>query len=397
MDDDTVVRLQIWDTAGQERFRSMAPMYYRSANCGIICYDITSRDSFNAMHSWLVELKENPLVDEDLTIYIVGTKLDLVDENPSLRQVSFEDCVAYAANYLDNQKKRDSLSPPFRSHNQSNRYPEPNANPDKTRLSYSPPSQLNPSIKSKLLTTRRRRRRRHTFNDQTIPSCTNPTNPASQNIAPADKNHESITVTPSVSTPRRHRPSGGQTTSESTLDLETPEFFTEYSKSKKMHKSKTSNDIFSYLNKSSGSNHIQSSINDIFNDRNESVYSNEPNNKRIEKNTSDQSYSQSKYTDSTDIHTNNIRNLSKSDLEYFSSFCFEISAKNNRGISQLFETINRRLVEQHYNKQYQEMCKNEKGYYQERLYNTRDLQGKTVSLDRDSETQDYQSFGSRCC
>ena len=80
-----------------------------------------------------------------------------------------------------------------------------------------------------------------------------------------------------------------------------------------------------------------------------------------------------------------------------SSFCFEISAKNNRGISQLFETINRRLVEQHYNKQYQEMCKNEKGYYQERLYNTRDLQGKTVSLDRDSETQDYQSFGSRCC
>lgn len=163
-----------------------------------------------------------------------------------------------------------------------------------------------------------------------------------------------------------------------------------------MHKSKTSNDIFSYLNKSSGSNHIQSSINDIFNDRNESVYSNEPNNKRIEKNTSDQSYSQSKYTDSTDIHTNNIRNLSKSDLEYFSSFCFEISAKNNRGISQLLKqsiadwsnSITTNSIKK---------CKNEKGYYQERLYNTRDLQGKTVSLDRDSETQDYQSFGSRCC
>ncbi|ANB15220.1 Rab family GTPase YPT52 [Sugiyamaella lignohabitans] len=98
MIDDYVVRLQIWDTAGQERFRSMAPMYYRSATCGILCYDITSEASFKAMHSWLLELKEN--VDSGLMIHIVGTKLDLVNADPSKREVPFETCVAYASKYL---------------------------------------------------------------------------------------------------------------------------------------------------------------------------------------------------------------------------------------------------------------------------------------------------------
>ncbi|ODQ66563.1 hypothetical protein NADFUDRAFT_50479 [Nadsonia fulvescens var. elongata DSM 6958] len=96
--DDCAVRLQIWDTAGQERFRSMAPMYYRSATCGILCYDITSLASFKAMHSWLVELKKN--LDNDIMIHIVGTKLDLVKADPSKREVPFETCVDYVSKWL---------------------------------------------------------------------------------------------------------------------------------------------------------------------------------------------------------------------------------------------------------------------------------------------------------
>lgn len=95
---DTTVRLQIWDTAGQERFRSMAPIYYRSASCGILCYDVTSRTSFEAMHLWLLELKQN--LSSDIIIHIVGTKVDLVKEEPALREVPFEQCVEYAAEWL---------------------------------------------------------------------------------------------------------------------------------------------------------------------------------------------------------------------------------------------------------------------------------------------------------
>ncbi|KAK9474647.1 rab family GTPase, partial [Dipodascopsis tothii] len=96
--DDVQVRLQIWDTAGQERFRSMAPMYYRSATCGILCYDVTNRASFDAVHSWLVELQTN--LDEAIIIHLVGTKLDLVRDDPDRRQVPFADCLRYAEAHL---------------------------------------------------------------------------------------------------------------------------------------------------------------------------------------------------------------------------------------------------------------------------------------------------------
>ncbi|KAI5799735.1 P-loop containing nucleoside triphosphate hydrolase protein [Pyronema domesticum] len=96
--DDTVVKLQIWDTAGQERYRSISKLYYRSANCGILCYDITSEASFLAMHSWLLELKKN--IPNNIIIHIVGTKADLVNADPTKREVPFERCVAYAAEHL---------------------------------------------------------------------------------------------------------------------------------------------------------------------------------------------------------------------------------------------------------------------------------------------------------
>ncbi|CCX07886.1 Similar to Ras-like GTP-binding protein RYL2; acc. no. P41925 [Pyronema omphalodes CBS 100304] len=94
--DDTVVKLQ--DTAGQERYRSISKLYYRSANCGILCYDITSEASFLAMHSWLLELKKN--IPNNIIIHIVGTKADLVNADPTKREVPFERCVAYAAEHL---------------------------------------------------------------------------------------------------------------------------------------------------------------------------------------------------------------------------------------------------------------------------------------------------------
>lgn len=95
------IRLQIWDTAGQERFRSISRLYYRGANAAILCYDVTSKKSFDDMGVWLKELRENcGPGSEDMILHIVGTKSDVVAKDPSLREVPFERCIGYIAEQL---------------------------------------------------------------------------------------------------------------------------------------------------------------------------------------------------------------------------------------------------------------------------------------------------------
>jgi len=76
------VTLGIWDTAGQERYESMSRIYYRSAKAAVICYDLTDAKSFEKARFWVEELQQN---EEGCAIYVVGTKIDLIEENPSLR------------------------------------------------------------------------------------------------------------------------------------------------------------------------------------------------------------------------------------------------------------------------------------------------------------------------
>jgi len=84
------IKLQIWDTAGQERFRSMAPMYYRSAAAAILVYDITSAESFETMKGWFNEL--NDKYQGNIIIAISGNKLDLESD----RRVNVEEAKSYA-------------------------------------------------------------------------------------------------------------------------------------------------------------------------------------------------------------------------------------------------------------------------------------------------------------
>ncbi|KAF2133271.1 ras-domain-containing protein [Dothidotthia symphoricarpi CBS 119687] len=98
IDTHTVVRLQIWDTAGQERFRSISKLYYRGANAAVLCYDITDTHSFDEMGRWMKELKTN--LGDDIIIHVVGTKSDIVTEDPPKRKVPFERCISYVAENL---------------------------------------------------------------------------------------------------------------------------------------------------------------------------------------------------------------------------------------------------------------------------------------------------------
>jgi len=84
---DVVVKFEIWDTAGQERYKSLAPMYYRGAAAAVVVYDITSKESFDAAKSWVVELQST-----DTLIALAGNKSDL----DASRVIDSETARAYA-------------------------------------------------------------------------------------------------------------------------------------------------------------------------------------------------------------------------------------------------------------------------------------------------------------
>ena len=85
-----MVRLQLWDTAGQERFRSLIPSYINDSQVVVVCYDITSRPSFENVKSWVEQARQ--IRGENVTIIIVGNKVDLAEK----RQVATEEGQALA-------------------------------------------------------------------------------------------------------------------------------------------------------------------------------------------------------------------------------------------------------------------------------------------------------------
>jgi len=90
LDDQTTVKFEIWDTAGQERYKSLAPMYYRNANCAVVVYDITQSASLEKARSWVRELQRQ--ADPSIVIALCGNKTDL----NARRQVSQEEAKKYA-------------------------------------------------------------------------------------------------------------------------------------------------------------------------------------------------------------------------------------------------------------------------------------------------------------
>jgi len=108
VDSGITVRLQLWDTAGQERFRSISKLYYRGASAVVLVYSILDENSFHEMGRWLAEVKEN--VADDVVVHVVGTKSDVVAEEPSLRKVPFERCIAYVA---ENLYRERVVTPPI--------------------------------------------------------------------------------------------------------------------------------------------------------------------------------------------------------------------------------------------------------------------------------------------
>lgn len=77
-DGDKRVKVTIWDTAGQERFRTLTSSYYRGAQGIILVYDISRRDTFEALNQWLQEVEVYcPGGGRNVVKLLVGNKVDM--------------------------------------------------------------------------------------------------------------------------------------------------------------------------------------------------------------------------------------------------------------------------------------------------------------------------------
>merc|ERR1712063_191869 len=85
------IKLQIWDTAGQEKFRSTTRSYYRGAAGALLVYDITRRETFEHLQSWLEDCRRYS--NKDIVIMLIGNKCDLGNK----RAVSREEGESFAA------------------------------------------------------------------------------------------------------------------------------------------------------------------------------------------------------------------------------------------------------------------------------------------------------------
>ena len=70
------ITLQIWDTSGEEKFRSITKNFYRNADGLLVVFDLTKKESFSHVQSWINEAKEN---NDKLKLILIGNKLDLKD------------------------------------------------------------------------------------------------------------------------------------------------------------------------------------------------------------------------------------------------------------------------------------------------------------------------------
>jgi Ras-related protein Rab-2A len=88
--DGKQIKLQIWDTAGQESFRSITRSYYRGAAGALLVYDITRRETFNHLTTWLDDARQHS--SSNMVIMLIGNKSDL----DARRDVKREEGEAFA-------------------------------------------------------------------------------------------------------------------------------------------------------------------------------------------------------------------------------------------------------------------------------------------------------------
>ena len=73
--DDYKLCLQIWDTICDDNFECIYSLFYKSAACIFLVFDLNSNKSFLNIHKWMLNIQQ--YISQDTLLILVGNKFDL--------------------------------------------------------------------------------------------------------------------------------------------------------------------------------------------------------------------------------------------------------------------------------------------------------------------------------
>mmetsp|Transcript_18642 Transcript_18642/g.44789 ORF Transcript_18642/g.44789 Transcript_18642/m.44789 type:complete len:236 (-) Transcript_18642:494-1201(-) len=76
----------VWDTAGQEKFGGLRDGYYIQADCAIIMFDVTSRNTYKNVPNWHRDIVR---VCGAVPTVLTGNKVDVMDRKVTAKHITF--------------------------------------------------------------------------------------------------------------------------------------------------------------------------------------------------------------------------------------------------------------------------------------------------------------------
>jgi len=103
LSDGNKYKVIIYDTAGQERYRSLSLNSIRHCDGVILMYDITNRESFNSISTWIQNIYD--IKDKDFPFILIGNKCDLKDKREVSTEEGLEAAEQYNTKYFETSAK----------------------------------------------------------------------------------------------------------------------------------------------------------------------------------------------------------------------------------------------------------------------------------------------------
>ncbi|NVM02016.1 MAG: GTP-binding protein [Candidatus Helarchaeota archaeon] len=98
------IHLNIFDIAGQEKFSLMRRVFYEDVNSVLIMYDVSNKESFDHIESWIKDVSPNFSSKKPIGL-IIGNKIDLKSKRVITRKAAEKIAEKFGLGYVETSAK----------------------------------------------------------------------------------------------------------------------------------------------------------------------------------------------------------------------------------------------------------------------------------------------------